>query len=274
MIARLRRRPAAARATDRSLRRSTPAQAARRPGLPLRRQRPGRLRLLDRDDATLVCADTGGSSGCDFVLRIADGGQPRRGLHRRRLHPLRPPPADQVRLAPSRSASATSTCPVSPQNAESRSAPPGRPRAPEAPRPAPAPSRRLRAFSPAAGRAARGRRARRPRSWPGTSRAPRRLSTAMCARPQVTRPRAAPLGLAPPCRNRPLGRLARARAPRRGDGRRPELPLACVLPIVPPYLAFMAGASLDEAADRRRRSSSAPPSSSCSASPPSSCCSA
>ena len=26
----------------------------------------------------------------------------------------------------------------------------------------------------------------------------------------------------------------------------------CVLPIVPPYLAFMAGASLDEAADRRR----------------------
>ena len=28
----------------------------------------------------------------------------------------------------------------------------------------------------------------------------------------------------------------------------------CVLPIVPPYLAFMAGASLDEAAGRRRSS--------------------
>ena len=51
-------------------------------------------------DATLVCADTGGSSAWDFVLRIADSGQPRRGLHRRRLHPLSAAPADQVLLAP------------------------------------------------------------------------------------------------------------------------------------------------------------------------------
>ena len=33
----------------------------------------GHLRLLDRDGATLVCADTGGSAAYDFVLRIADG---------------------------------------------------------------------------------------------------------------------------------------------------------------------------------------------------------
>ena len=35
----------------------------------------GHLRLLDREDATLVCADTGGTSAWDFVLRIADSGQ-------------------------------------------------------------------------------------------------------------------------------------------------------------------------------------------------------
>ena len=37
-----------------------------------------------------------------------------------------------------------------------------------------------------------------------------------------------------------------------GGGRRPSFLSPCVLPIVPPYLAFMAGASIEEAADRRR----------------------
>jgi len=53
-------------------------------------------------------------------------------------------------------------------------------------------------------------------------------------------------------RNQPLGRLARPAATRSAGAGVLSFLSPCVLPIVPPYLAFMAGSSLEEAERDRR----------------------